>query len=109
MEGKKTSRRGDERKFKRAPLHFGTDKPAHAGMGIRLSATGAFITANSPIFKKGSRIVVEFKTPGGPIVVSAVVRHSKNIAPQMAGPGQNGMGVEFVSSPPELTVYLGGL
>jgi hypothetical protein len=110
MEGKKKpSKRGDERKFKRTPLRFGTDEPAHVGMGIRLSTTGVFITANRPIFKKGSRIVVEFKTPGGPITVSAVVRHCKNIAPQLAGPAQNGMGVEFVSPPPELVEYLGSL
>ena len=110
MEGKKKpSKRGDERKFKRAPLHFGADKPAHTGMGIRLSTTGVFISANRPIFKKGSRLVVEFKTPGGPIVVSAVVRHCTNIAPQLASPGQNGMGVEFISPPPELVEYLAGL
>ena len=110
MQGKtKPSKRSDERKFKRAALRFGADKPAHTGMGIRLSTTGVFITANRPIFKKGSRIVVEFKTPGGPIVVSALVRHCKNIAPQLASPGQNGMGVEFVSPPPELVEYLDGL
>ena len=110
MEGKKKpSKRGDERKFKRAVLHFGVDKPTHTGMGIRLSATGVFITANRPIFKKGSRIVVEFRAPGGPIVVSAIVRHSRNIATQMAGPSQNGMGVEFVSPPPELVEYLDSL
>ena len=109
MQGKKPSKRGDERKFKRIPLLFGVDKPAHRGMGIRLSTTGVFIAANRPIFKTGSRIVVEFKPPGGPIVVSAIVRHCKNIALQLASPGQNGMGVEFVSPPPELTEYLGGL
>jgi hypothetical protein len=110
MEGKKKpSKRGDERKFKRAPLRYGTDKAEHAGMGIRLSTTGVFITANRPIFKKGTRIVVEFKTSAGPITVSAIVRHCRNIAPQLSSPGQNGMGVEFIDPPPELVEYLAGL
>ena len=105
MKGGK-SRRKDERKFKRIKVRYGPEKAVHLAYAIQVSAGGAFLAANRPVFSRGSRLVVEFDTPGGTVTTAAVVRHVKNLPPQLAGFSPTGMGVEFLSPPPALQEYL---
>ena len=105
MKGGK-SRRKDKRKFKRIKVRYGPEKAGHLAYAIQVSASGAFLTAGRPLFSKGSRLVVEFDTPEGALATAAVVRHVKNLPPQLARFSPTGMGVEFLSPPPELLEYL---
>jgi hypothetical protein len=102
-------RRRDERKFKRLRVKYGPEKPVHLAYGIQVSESGAFLAANRPVFAKGSRIVVEFDTPGGKLVTAAIVRHAKSLPPQLMHISTSGMGVEFISPPKELVEYINGL
>ncbi len=99
-------RRKEERRFKRLKVRYGPEKPVHLAYAIRISPNGAFLVANRPIFSSGSRIVVEFDAPTGKLSTDAVVRHARNLPPQMVHLSTSGMGVEFISPPPELLEYL---
>lgn len=102
-------KRKDERKFKRIRVRYGPEKPVHLAYAIQVSVSGAFLAANRPIFARKSRIVVQFGTPDGILTTRAIVRHVKNLPPQLAHLAPSGMGVEFISPPPELKKYLSGL
>jgi hypothetical protein len=103
------SKRREERKFKRVEIRYGPEKPVHRAMAIQLSSTGAFIAARRPVFAAGSRIVIEFKTPKGLLTLQAMIRHAKNLPPQIAHLAKTGMGVEFISPPRELEEFLSSL
>ena len=106
-EGK--GKRKDERKFKRLRVRYGPEKAVHLAYAIQVSESGAFLLANRPVFARGSRIVVEFDTEQGKIITGAIVRHAKNLPPQLARFSSSGMGVEFLSPPPELQEFLSTL
>lgn len=99
-------KRKEERKFKRLEVRYGPGRPSHRALAIQVSASGAFLSARHPIFAAGSRIVVEFSTPAGAVVVPAVVRHAKNLPPGLGSLGRAGMGIELVGPPPELREFL---
>lgn len=102
-------KRKDHRKFKRLRVRYGPEKPEHLAYAVQVSESGAFLVANRPVFAKNSRIVVKFYTPAGELITTAVVRHAKNLPPQLARFSSSGMGVEFISPPPELVDFLTGL
>lgn len=106
MSAAKKSKRLEERKFKRIEIRYGSAKPEHRGFAVQLSSKGAFISANKPIYAAGSNIVIEFKLPAGLFIATAVVRHAKNLPPQMARFGKTGMGIELLSAPDELQEHL---
>ena len=103
------SKRLEERKFKRIEIRYGAKKPEHRGFAVQLSSKGAFISANKPVFAAGSHMVIEFKIPAGTFVATAVVRHAKNLPPQMARFGKVGMGIELLSAPDTLMEHLATL
>ena len=78
-------------------------------MGIQISSRGMFIVTNHPLYISGSKLIIEFKTSNGSLIVDAVVRHSKKVPPQMVQHDRPGMGVEFIDAPPELAGYLASL
>ena len=102
-------KRKDERKFKRIKVRYGPEKPVHLAYAIQVSVSGVFLVANRPIFVRTSRLLVQFDTPDGLLTTRAIVRHVKNLPPQLARFSPSGMGVEFISPPPELEKYLATL
>lgn len=102
-------KRKDERKFKRVRVRYGPEKPVHLAYAIQVSVSGAFLVASRPIFARKSRLVVQFETPDGVLTARAIVRHVKNLPPQLARFSPSGMGVEFVSPSPALEKYLASL
>ncbi len=102
-------KRKEDRKFKRLDVRYGSEEPHHRCIAVQLSPRGAFLQATRPMYKPGSRIVVEITSPDKAYVINAVVRHIKNIPPQMAVNIRPGMGVEFLSPPPELQGFLDSL
>jgi hypothetical protein len=104
--GRGKGKRKDDRKFKRLRVRYGPEKPVHLAYAIQVSPSGAFLAANRPIFSNGSRIVVEFDAPTGKHSTGAIVRHAKNMPLQLSHLSTSGMGVEFISPPPELLEYL---
>lgn len=101
--------RREERKYKRLQVRFGARKPTHRAIAIQLSSKGAFLQASRPVFKPGSGIVIEFDIPAGIFTVDAIVRHAKSVPPEFIRFSRPGMGVEFISPPPELQKYLRSL
>ena len=102
-------KRKEDRKYKRLDVRYGSEEPHHRCVAVQLSTRGAFLQAARPMYKAGSRIVVEIASPDKTYVINAVVRHIRNIPPQMAGSIRPGMGVEFLSPPPELQDFLDSL
>jgi hypothetical protein len=94
-----TARRKEGRKFKRLPVRFGLEEPSNRANAIQVSAQGAFIEVNRPVYKEGNRIVIEFKTSEGELLIPAVVKFAKNIPLQLSRHGRSGMGVEFLDTP----------
>jgi len=107
--GREKGRRKDERKFKRLKVRYGPENPVHLAYAIQVSPSGAFLVANRPIFARGSRLVVEFDTPTGKHSTGAIVRHAKNLPPELARFSTSGMGVEFISPSPEMLEFLNTL
>lgn len=103
------SKRTEERRFERIEVRYGADKPSHRGVAIQVSSRGAFLSASKPVYAVGSNLVIEFRIPAGEFTATAVVRHAKNLPPQMARFGKTGMGVEILSAPQELLDYLASL
>lgn len=101
--------RKEERKYKRLQVRFGARKPTHRAIAIQLSSNGAFLQASRPVFKPGSGIVIKFDIPAGTFTVNAIVHHAKSVPPEFIRFSRPGMGVEFVSPPPELQKYLKSL
>ena len=102
-------KRKDDRKFKRIRVRYGPEKPVHLAYAIQVSVSGAFLVANRPVFSPKSPLLVQFDTPDGVLTTRAIVRHVKNLPPQLARFSPSGMGVEFISPPPELEKYLASL
>jgi hypothetical protein len=102
-------KRGEDRKFRRIAVRFGTEKPEHRAMGIQISGRGMFLSTNHPIYASGSRLVIEIQGSDGSFNVAAIVRHSKKVPPQMVQHDRPGMGVEFIDPPRELRDYLASL
>lgn len=101
--------RKENRKFKRLDVRYGSEEPYHRCVAVQVSTRGAFLQAARPMYKEGSRIVVGIPTPEGEYILKAVVRHTKNIPPEMSGNIRPGMGVEFLSPPPKLQEFLDSL
>lgn len=106
---KASSRRKEARKFKRLNIRFGPEEPSHRGNAIQVSAAGAFIQVSRPIYKEGSRLVIEFPTPEGVLVVPSLVKFAKNVPIQLTRHGRSGMGVEFLETTPEFTNFIKSL
>jgi hypothetical protein len=106
---KAPSRRKEARKFKRLHIRFGPEEPSHPGYAIQVSAAGAFIQVSRPIYKQGTRLVIEFSTPEGALVVPALVKFAKNVPIQLIRHGRSGMGVEFLHTTPGLADFVKSL
>jgi hypothetical protein len=104
-----TARRKEARKFKRLPIRFGLEEPSNRANAIQVSAQGAFIEVSRPVYKEGNRIVIEFKTSEGELLVPAVVKFAKNIPLQLSRQGRSGMGVEFLETPAGLADFIKSL
>lgn len=102
-------KRKEKRKYKRLEVRYGPEKPVHRAIAIQVSSSGAFLLASKPVFAAGSRILVEFTTPAGTFLTAAIVRHARNLPPEVGGLTRSGMGVQLASPPPELAEYLASL
>ena len=102
-------KREEERKFRRISIRFGLQTPEFRAMAIQISTRGLFISTNSPIFVKGSRLKIEIQSANGRLQAEAVVRHAKKIPPHLVQVDRPGMGVEFIDPPPELRDFLSSL
>ena len=102
-------KREEERKFRRISIRFGLQTPEFRAMAIQISTRGLFISTNSPIFVKGSRLKIEIQSANGRLQAEAVVRHAKKIPPHLVQVDRPGMGVEFIDPSPELRDFLSSL
>jgi hypothetical protein len=103
------NKRTEERKFKRVLLHFGLEAPEYRATGIQISSQGLFISTNYPIYAPGTKIMIEISIPKGFYTVQAIVHHAKKVPRLLTSKERSGMGVEFISPPPELMEYLTSL
>ena len=95
--------------FKRLPVRYGIEETPNRANAIQVSAQGAFIEANRPVYQEGTRLVIEFQGQERDFVVPAVVKFAKNIPLQLARHGRSGMGVEFIDPTPEFVEFIKSL
>jgi hypothetical protein len=100
------NKRTEQRKFRRILLYFGLQAPEYRATGIQISSRGLFISTNYPIYAPGTKIMIETSFSKGSYTVQAIVRHAKKVPRLLTSKERSGMGIEFISPPPELMEYL---
>lgn len=93
-------RRRTPRHLRRIPVSFRAQggETSTSGMTANLSLSGVFIAAPK-VYPRGTRLRLELKRDGGPVVIEGVVAHSHRVPVELRALGTSGMGVRFL--PPE--------